>query len=363
MKVAFRTDASVDVGTGHLIRCLTLADSLAARGVETTFLCAPPIEPWRPLIQNRGHRCIILAVDPGLPKLPGHDVTHPVLAHSRWLPWGQEADAGATRAALSAAVDWIVVDHYALDCRWERAVRDRTAHLMAIDDLADRCHECDLLLDHNVQSASGARYADLLPAGATSLLGPRYALLRPEFAQMRRRSAAGPVRRVNIFMGGTDAAGATVLALDALDGNALAELPIDVVIGGASPHLATIRQRARQRGNATVHVDTSRFAALLSAADLAIGAGGIAALERCCVGMPSVTVAVARNQEPALTELARQGAVLHAGRLDRIDVSVLRFLVKRLADDEVERAAIGRMAASVTDGAGGERVLAVLMDW
>jgi UDP-2,4-diacetamido-2,4,6-trideoxy-beta-L-altropyranose hydrolase len=361
MKVAIRADASAQIGTGHLMRCLTLADGLAALGAETVFLCAPASASWRYLIEARGYRCLVLAPD-AAPRLACDEATQASPTHSTWLPWGQAADAAAVRAVLSTNVDWMVVDHYALDARWERAVRDRTARILVVDDLADRDHDCDVLLDHNPQVVSGERYADLLPARAIRLIGPLYALLRPEFARVRRPPGCGPIRRINVFMGGADAVGATVLVLDALAGPELAALPVDVMTGGASPQLSTIRDRARRRGNTTVHVDTPEVASLLAAADLAIGAGGVAALERCCVGIASVTVSVAVNQDPALAELARLGAVLHAGRLEDIDASVLRQLTARLAADEVQRRTIATTAASVADGEGVARVLAVLCD-
>ena len=361
MKVAIRADASAQIGTGHLMRCLTLADALAGLGAETIFLCAPASASWRYLVEARGHRCLALALEMAVrPAL--EDSTQAPLDHSAWLPWGQTADAAAVRAALSTDVDWMVVDHYALDARWERAVRPRAARLLAIDDLADRRHDCDVLLDHNPQVPCGERYADLLPAGAVRLIGPHYALLRPEFARVRRAPFGGPVRRINVFMGGADAAGATALVLDALAGPDLADLPVDVMTGGASPQLSTILDRARWRGNTTVHVDTPEVASLLAAADLAIGAGGVAALERCCLGLASVTVSVAVNQDPALAELARVGAVLHAGRLEDIDASILRHLTARLVADEVQRRTIATKAASVADGQGVTQVLAVLRD-
>lgn len=352
MEVAFRADASPAIGTGHLMRCLTLADALTQRGARSLFLCAPAAEPWRRQVEARGHRFA------ALPLADATGSAAPPPPHAAWAPWGQEADAAATAAALGAPVDWLVVDHYALDARWERAVRPKAARILAVDDLADRDHDCDALLDHNPQDEAGARYAGRLPAGARRLIGPRYALLRPDFAAAwaAGRERDGSVRRIAVFMGGTDPAGATLLALEALSVADLRPIPVDVAIGAASPYLAAIRAAAEARGNAEVHVDLPSLAGLFSRADLAIGAGGVAALERCCVGLPTVTIAVAYNQRRGLEWLGQLGVVRHAGDLDALTAESLADIVRALSSSPAELRQIAQRAGAVVDGKGVARL-------
>jgi UDP-2,4-diacetamido-2,4,6-trideoxy-beta-L-altropyranose hydrolase len=358
MKVAIRADASREMGTGHLMRCLTLSDSLVAAGMEVVFLCSSASAPWRAVIEAHGHRYVRVPVE-----APAHGrPMDPSPPHADWLPWGQQADAAAVLAVLPDAVDWLIVDHYALDARWELAVRPRAGRLLAIDDLADRPHACDVLLDHNPQDKGEARYCGLIPPDALRLIGPQYALLRPGFAEARalRTPGGGKLQRINVFMGGTDSVGATLLVLQALSTSVLADISVDVMIGGASSHLPAIRDRARSRGNTMIHVDTPEVASLLAAADLAIGAGGVAALERCCLGVGSVTVSVAANQEPALAALTRAGAILHLGKFDQLEATTLRNCVIALRRDPGLLATISAAAAAITDGKGTSRALASL---
>ncbi len=354
MKIAVRTDASGEIGTGHLMRCLTLADALNQAGATVTFLTASATEPWRGSVESRGHRFAIL------PLVAARRVSEPdALDHATWLPWGQPADAAATLQTLAEPVDWLIVDHYAIDHRWERQVRTHARRILAIDDIADRCHDVDILLDHNPQDESARRYEGLLPEGARRLIGPRYALLRPDFAAAwaKRPPHDGAVRRINLFMGGTDAAGATLTVLAVLSDGDLRSIPVDVVIGGASPHLAAIRQAVEARHNTALHIDAPDIADLFAGADLAIGAGGVAALERCCVGLPAITMSVAANQEPGLAQFAAVGAVHHLGRFGAVPKPELAAAVRALVARPKLLYKMAEAARGIADGCGVTRVV------
>lgn len=358
MKIAVRTDASAEIGTGHLMRCLTLADALKQAGGDVEFLCAPATEPWRALVESRGHRFTPLRLD------HGRAASEPnALRHAGWLPWGQAADAAATVQALPEPIDWLVIDHYAIDHRWERQMRGRARRILAIDDIADRRHDVDMLLDHNPQDEAGGRYNGLLPEGARRLIGPRYALLRPDFAAARAKGLPrdGSVRRINLFMGGIDAAGATLVALAALSEDDLRSIPLDVVVGGAAPHLSAIRRVATTRDNTALHIDASNIADLFAGADLAVGAGGVAALERCCVGLPAITMSVATNQEPGLAQLAAAGAVHHVGRFDDVTPAKLAAEVRSFLGEPEILTSLSQSARALVDGRGVERVAARLL--
>ncbi len=382
MRVGIRVDASRAMSLGHLTRCLTLADALRERGAEIVFLSAPSTAAWRASVEGRGYEIRILA--PGSAS-PLHHASHgppPPLsgggeapsspaergrgtarsavegatAHGDWLPWDWRTDAAATIAAIDAPLDWLIVDHYALEENWERALRAAAARIMAIDDLADRPHDCDLLLDQNAQDEAKDRYAGLVPPAARRLIGPSYALLRPQFAAARGRPRDGSVKRILVFMSTTDAKGATLVALEALSAPRLAAIPVDVVVGSPSPHLEAIKARAAARGRATVHIDAEDMPALCNAADLAVGTGGVAALERCCLGLPTVAVSIAANQAPGLTNLGVRGAVVLAGRLGRLDPAAIASAVEALLDDPRRIRDLSEVAAALVDGQGAARV-------
>lgn len=313
MNIAFRTDASLEIGTGHVMRCLTLAQALRNTGAMCSFITRALPGHMGERIADEGFEVTLLPVPEGAaPQGP------PVHAHWAGVDWAQDADE--TRAALSEEPNWLVMDHYAFDARWQRAACPEGTRLMVIDDLADRPHTCDLLLDQNLGHEAGD-YDGLLPETCTRLTGPRYALLRPEFAERRAAALAAregrELRHLMISMGGIDAADATSAVLGALrDAPLPEELTIEVIMGGQAPTLEKVRALAHDMPRPTeVAVDVDDMAARTAAADLAIGAGGATTWERCCLGLPSIIVETAENQAGAVTAMEMAGAALGTGPL------------------------------------------------
>lgn len=355
--IAFRVDASERIGLGHAMRCLALADALRARGARTAFATAGLPDPTAAALRAHGHTALPLA--DGGPTLRG--------APERELDeTDQRADALATRQALGSfgPIDWVVVDHYRLGCAWERAAAGFARRVAVIDDNARRAHDCDLLIDHNV-SAAWAQYDALLPPRALRLLGPRFALLRREFARKpeappRQRSA---VARLLVAFGGADPTRETEKALNALALPPVASLGVDVVVGAANARLAAIRERAAARGGVQVHVDTERMDALIDRADLAIGAAGVSALERCTQGLPSVLIAVADNQVPIAQALAQRGAAVYLGTSAEVDEDRLARAVGGLVAMPDLVRTMAEKAAGTCDGHGARRVAARMLSF
>ncbi|MCD6732501.1 MAG: UDP-2,4-diacetamido-2,4,6-trideoxy-beta-L-altropyranose hydrolase [Burkholderiaceae bacterium] len=375
MKVALRTDASERIGTGHLMRCLTLADVLRSGGARTRFVCRPLPPGLAELVTGRGHELAGLPPCDGAAAsgtaggarragagegAVGNAVDPP---HSAWLGVSQADDAQATLAALAdeAPWDWLVVDHYALDARWESRLRGCARRILAIDDLADRRHDCDALLDQNLYADMQARYEGLVPAHCVRLLGPRHALLRPEFgeARTRLRERGDAVRRVLVFFGGIDAGNLTTSALDALDAIAL-DADVDVVIGAAHPRRAALEARCAARPRTALHVQAADMAALLAAADVGIGAAGVATWERCALGLPSLAFAVAANQQALLRDAAREGLVL-GPQVDASDPAALALQLRALIDNPSLRAHLARRGLEAVDALGASRVARALL--
>lgn len=344
-QVAFRVDASSAIGTGHLMRCLTLADELAKRGAQARFLCRHMPDSLRELAIRRGHELV---------SLPPRNGKLDDLRHSAWLGCPQQDDARDSLEALAGAKwDWLVVDHYALDARWEAKLRKAASHILAIDDLADRKHDCDLLLDQNFDADPRARYARKLAPRCRPLLGPRYALLRDDFARLHGtvRPRTRPVKRVLISFGGVDAENLTTRAIDAA--SRVGRFQIDVVIGAQHPARAAIAARCRAEGLAC-HVQTERMAELMAGADLAIGSGGSSTWERCAVGLPALTFAVAENQKRLVEDAAREGLIYAPG--DPGSASIERH-VAALIDNPALLEALSRKGLQAVDGRGVKRVL------
>lgn len=366
MRVVFRTDASLQIGTGHVMRCLTLADALTARGAECQFICRAHEGNLIDLIRNRGYTTHTLPVvgQAGTHSAEScQDTAIPEPAHHLWLGATQAQDAAACAPILAAQrPDWLIVDHYALDARWEQALSAHYRKLMVIDDLADRPHVCDLLLDQTF-GRNEADYCPLVPANCRLLCGAQYALLRPEFAALRPYSLARrtkpALRELLVTMGGVDKDNATGQVLRALRTCSLPpDCRITVVMGATAPWLEEVRSQAQVMPWPTrVLVGVKDMAQLMADSDLAIGAAGATSWERCCLGVPTVMLVLAENQRKIAEELCDAGAA------HLIDSSKLKNH-PLLTPDHLNPILLGAMsaaAAAVTDGLGVAKVIEVLI--
>lgn len=349
MKILVRADASPRMGGGHVMRCLALADRLEHAEVRFVSAMLPPGLEQK--IVQAGHRLL------RIPKSDRDD------ERRDWDEFqasdaSQREDAAATLAALQGwRPDRIIVDHYRLARPWERMLREAGAPILAIDDLANRPHECDLLVDHG-PGRPPSDYAGLVPATAKVLAGSLYALLRPEFGERRRQSLqrrrrAGPVESLLISLGSTDNDGnaprALAAALDAATGARIRlVLPRDAASYAAAAALAA------GRTDVEILADVD-MAKLIAEADLAIGAGGGSASERCCLGLPSVALAINANQRGVLAGLEAAGAAAVAEELDGIAPAL-----RQLAESPRARLAMTAAAAALVDGEGAARVAAAL---
>ncbi|MDD3575605.1 MAG: UDP-2,4-diacetamido-2,4,6-trideoxy-beta-L-altropyranose hydrolase [Halothiobacillus sp.] len=355
MSVVFRVDASLDIGTGHVMRCLTLADALAASGADCRFICREHPGHLIEHIRNKGYQ-----VD-ALPAINEETCPTESPSHARWLGCRWETDAAETRAILNQSEpEWLVVDHYAVDARWEKALQGSYKKLMVIDDLADRPHACDLLLDQNLGREPGD-YEALVSAHCQRLIGPQYALLRPEFAALReyslQRRRTPELKRLLITMGGVDQPNATSKVLEALKASPLpSDCQITVVMGARAPWIELVRSLAATMPWPTsVRVNISDMAQVMADSDLAIGAAGSTSWERCCLGLPTLLVIQAENQKEGGLALQQRGAARLLGKPDAIPRELKPILPMLL--EEQSLVAMIHAASAVTDGRGAPRVL------
>jgi UDP-2,4-diacetamido-2,4,6-trideoxy-beta-L-altropyranose hydrolase len=333
MRFLFRADASVDTGSGHVVRCAALAHELAKAGHETRFIC-------RDLPGNLNHW--LEAQRLRLTLLTGPQ------------PPAETEDARACRDAIGGGqVDWVVVDHYGLGAAWERAMADM-ASIFAIDDLG-RPHACRVLLDENPSNVTHRLYAKMVPADCEVLLGPDFALVRPEFAALRAASLRRDrteIRRLLVFMGGSDPFNETAKALAGIARAGLPDMAVDVVIGGNNRHRRAVERACGDLRRATLHVQTPRMAELMAAADCAICSAGNVTWERCVLGLPALVTIMAANQAAA-AETEDVGHQLLGWR-EALSANDYAYALAGLDPAKLNR--MSRAAANICDGKGAERV-------
>lgn len=358
MKIAIRTDSSSVIGSGHMMRCKTLADLWRDRGAEVRFVCREHPGNLNHLLRNAAYD--VRGLPPGQKVPPAHDQ----YAFSLGVESSEDA-AQTLEALVGFSPDWLVVDHYALDADWERLLRASTRRVLAIDDLANRPHDCDLLLDQNwFGDETERRYDGLVNARCTRLLGPRYAVLQPIYPELRKvlPPRDGFIRQVLVFLGGVDSSNQTTKALQALSAPDLRDLEVHVVVGNANLHEAEIEKLVANRPHTALFRDLPNLAGLMARTDLALGAGGATTWERCCLGLPSIVVAVAENQRGFTTTLAKQGVQQYLGLAGEVEPIAWTLAVQQLRKSREQVRAYAVAAQRMTDGLGVYRVAAIMED-
>jgi UDP-2,4-diacetamido-2,4,6-trideoxy-beta-L-altropyranose hydrolase len=331
--VVFRVDASRDIGGGHITRCLALADTLADTGWRCLFAVSADTIATLPWLCQTQHTVHI-------------------------LPAGREHDPRMLRPVI-VKCSLLVIDHYKLDARYETSCRGWASRVLAIDDLADRPHDCDILLDQNL-GRDPADYKSFVAPSTRVLAGSRFALLRPEFAAARpaalaRRSAGIPLRRILVTLGYTDLGGVTARVVRAAIA-AGTGATIDVVVDERAASLHYLRSVESERDDVAVHLNSSDMSRLMVEADIAIGAAGTTSWERCCLGVPSIVLVLAENQRLVARNLFRLGAVKLIESTGTFEPALIGLLLE-LVQSEATRLSLAQAAASVTDGMGTRRVV------
>jgi UDP-2,4-diacetamido-2,4,6-trideoxy-beta-L-altropyranose hydrolase len=338
------------IGSGHVARCLTLANALRKDGAEVVFACRQL--PGHLLQRLSDHGYLALG-------LPDH---YPLEASGAGieacLPWKSDIEALASALGNEQRFDWLIVDHYGLDARWERAARRFADHMMAIDDLANRPHAVDVLLDQNYSAqAQSHPYGQWIEGDCKTFFGPRFALLRDEF-QCQPIIIKPRVERVIVNFGGFDASSqvyATMLALRGFD-----DLQVDFVAGLHNPEWTAMSDLAKTRPNWRLHAVVSDFFGMMQQADLFIGAGGGTTWERAALGLPTICIAVAHNQQLNAQLLAQAGGHLYLGAHDNVDPQRLVEAVAVLRDNRELRQSFAERSRALVDGKGAQRLAVAL---
>jgi len=361
MKVVFRVDASVQMGTGHVMRCLTLAQELKDQGHEVIFISRKLKGHLCNLINKKGYQVYCLPFE-------NKTINNCELKHAQWLETSWELDAQQTIEIMDKYIqdaDWLIIDHYALDYKWESRLKHYSKYIMVIDDLADRRHLCDILLDQNYYLNMEFRYKNLVSSSSKRLLGPKYALLRNEFIELRKeepiRKKGEDIKNILVFFGGSDPTNETFKTLFALSELDCNKINIDAVVGVSNPNKDKIKNYCNQFPHIKFHCGIDYMARLMKRADLAICAGGATTWERYCMGLPAVLISVAYNQVEICHALSTLGIDCYLGKSGEVnDIDILRAFYK-FQTGHISLSNTSMKALEVVDGLGKYRVVSELL--
>ena len=281
--------------------------------------------------------------------------------YSNWIGTNWLVDAKQTTDALkSKEVDWLIIDHYGIDHKWEQKLRPYCKNIMIIDDLANRKHDCDLLLDQNLIHNYKNRYKKLLPKNCTTLLGPEFALLQNDYKDLHLSAPTrkGPVKRILVYFGATDENKLTEKTLLAFLQFNRKDIILDIVLSSHSLQMKKIKMLSKKFKNINIYSELKSLANLILKADLAIGASGSTTWERCCLGLPSIVITIADNQKPIAKELHKKGLIKWLGHCNNINNSSIYNELRLLINQNLE--AWSDACKLVTDGLGARKVKSFL---
>ena len=355
--IFFRSDASDIIGTGHVVRCLTLAKGLRKFGKKCQFICRDHDGNLIHKIKQDGFDVRVISNNKKLTFKNDKDDSMPF--HANWLGASWEDDAEETMKLIHKdEVDLIVVDHYSIDNRWEEKLRLNSKKIMVIDDLADRSHDCDILLDQNLIKNYESRYDNLIPIKCTTLLGPKYALLQDEYQRLHKHSKPRirNIKRILIFFGGSDQNNLTGLTLSIFLKLNRPDIKLDIVLDSKSKYKNEIQAMIKQHSNIAMYSNLPSIAYLMHKADLSIGAGGSTTWERCCLGLPAILIVTGLNQEKIAASMKSNGAALILKLNIDLEKNILEALRYVLEDKDLHYQ-MSKKAFSICDGKGINRVI------
>ena len=360
--IAFRVDAATRIGAGHVMRCITLANKLQQAGYHIIFLCKAHQGNLIPFIKQQGFKVHTLSAP--------IDNINKIENEKLWLGCPYRDDANECVQVLTnyQPIDLLIVDHYSLDHQWQTLLKKCCKKIMVIDDLANRKHHCELLLDQTL-ARTKQNYQSLVPTHCQLMLGEQYMLLRDEFAQIRKK--AQQKRIVNNFennsrnhlllsMGGSDPDNITKKIATYLIAfkSEYPPLQLTIIVSTLYPFFTQLQALVKQHHWITIIKNPKSMAKLMLEADIAIGSSGATAWERCCLGLPTITIISAANQQAIATNLEQAGAVINLGNHQQINQEKLTFALKKLCDNTNYYLNMVKQSFACCDGLGAKRVSA-----
>uniref|UniRef100_UPI0040478714 UDP-2,4-diacetamido-2,4, 6-trideoxy-beta-L-altropyranose hydrolase n=1 Tax=Algoriphagus sp. TaxID=1872435 RepID=UPI0040478714 len=354
MNIVFRVDSSMQIGAGHVMRCLTLAKELK-KTANVQFICRNRKGHLINRIESEGFEVF---------RLNGEVLKHDIekLSEVDWLGTTQEQDVlDCTKILKNIKPDWLIVDHYGIDNFWHERLQKYYKKLLVIDDLANRQYNCDLLLDQNFYQDKNARYKNLVASKCKLLLGPKYALLREEFLSQLPNVENEGVNRVLVYFGGSDIKNNTLKVLQGIQSCKQADIFIDVVIGPDSPYRKDILNFSSSMKNIVCFDFVENMAEMMCNSDLYIGSAGTTTWERCCMGLPSIVIGVAENQIEPMEAMELAGMTFFLGSEENVSRAQISALLDNILNNPSVLSKMRKKNLELVDGYGASRCVSEML--
>lgn len=359
MRVALRCDASLKIGTGHVMRCATLAKELIKQKAEVYFICRSMPGDFCDWLENQNFKVL---------RLPYFDtlISSDERANSNFDEVrfaSEEQDAIDTLRVLEGQelFDWFVVDHYCLGGIWEAEIRIMAKKILAIDDLYNRNHDCDLLLNQNYLGNPLDPYKGQIPDHCCALLGPEFSLLQREYAELHQEISArsNPVRNILVSFGGHGYVELIEMVINTFLRINKHDIDLDIVLSESNSEYSRLSKYISNKSNIHLYGMQTTLAHMMAKADLAIGAGGSTTWERLCMGLPSLVITLAKNQVAIAKELSEQGLVNVLGNIGNVDEKIIFKALTTLLNNP-QLGTISRNCLNLVDGRGALRIASIM---
>jgi UDP-2,4-diacetamido-2,4,6-trideoxy-beta-L-altropyranose hydrolase len=354
MNIIFRVDSSIQIGSGHVMRCLTLANEIRKKA-SVKFICRVRKGHLIKKIEAEGFEVL---------KLSGEAIRYDINEFSPvdWLGVSQEQDSEECKNILKKnQPDWLIVDNYGIDIIWHKRAQKFSKKLLVIDDLANRHYSCDLLLDQNFYQDKNIRYKGLVQNNCKLLLGPKYALLRKEFLKRSHDIDNKCINRILVYFGGSDIKNNTLKVLRGIQSSKHENLFINVIIGPDCPHRNDILQYCLYKKNIECFNFVNNMAEIMNNSDLYIGSAGTTTWERCCMGLPSIVIGIAENQIKPMKAMELAGMTFFLGSEENVNSSSISILLDKILENPSVLKKMQKKNLELVDGYGASRCVSQML--
>lgn len=306
-----RVDAGVQIGDGHFLRCLTLVNGLKINFRQVIFITNQLPKHFFEKIKRENFKIC---------KIDGYSHIQEERLGKKLKTQLINKDLIQTKKIIGKyknSTNWLIIDHYGIDYDWENKIHENVEKIIVIDDLANRKHDCDILIDQNFYEKMEKRYSKLIPSFCKQFLGPKFTLLRPEFLKTRKNlKRKNKLKRILISFGGSDPSNETTKVLLAIN-DLEKKYKIDVIVGTNNSNKKQIMKLCSKIPFCNFYEQVENISKYMKKADLAVGAGGSTTWERCCLGLPTIVTSVSEDQKKTAQDLGKIGCVINLGDAEK----------------------------------------------